>query len=89
VRDGGESGRQIGARYDRRSCPPERGFGRGPAGIVCPRHIVLELVCFIPAVVLVWLRPLTTRTTKWIATAILVGIPVIATALDYGFYPRR
>jgi len=54
-----------------------------------PLIIVLELVCFIPAVVLVWLRPLTTRTTKWIATAILVGIPVIATALDYGFYPRR
>jgi hypothetical protein len=52
-----------------------------------PLIIVLELACFIPAVVLVWLRPLTTRTTKWIATAILIAIPVVATLLDYGFYP--
>ena len=49
--------------------------------------IVLELVCFIPAVGLVWVRPRTTRTTKWVATAILVGIPVFATALDYAHNP--
>ena len=48
-----------------------------------PVIIVLELFCFIPAVVMVWLRPVTTTATKWIATMILVGIPVLATALDY------
>ncbi len=48
-----------------------------------PIIVILWLVCFIPGVVLVWMRPVTTTTTKWVATAVLTGIPVHATALDY------
>ena len=48
-----------------------------------PAILILEFVFVVPAVVLVWMRPSTARTVKWIATAILVGIPVIATILDY------
>jgi hypothetical protein len=52
-----------------------------------PAIIVLELFCVVPAVIVVWLRPFTSKRTKWIATAILVAIPVIATILDYALYP--
>jgi hypothetical protein len=45
--------------------------------------VILELFCFIAAVVVVWLRPLTSTMTKWVATAILIAIPAVATALDY------
>ena len=44
--------------------------------------IILEFVFVVPALVVLWLRPATSRRTKWIATAILVAIPTLATIID-------
>ena len=48
-----------------------------------PVIVVLELICFIPAVILLWQRPLTSTKAKWFATAVLAGIPLFATVIDY------
>jgi hypothetical protein len=63
------------------------GAGRVPWWCSWPVVIVLECFFFVPAIVVVWLRPFTSRRTKWTATAILVAIPALATILDYVLYP--
>lgn len=69
--------------YAPRPQPPAGAPEKSPWWCSWPVIIVLELLCFIPAVILVWQRPTTLRKTKVIATVILIGIPIIATILDY------
>jgi hypothetical protein len=52
-----------------------------------PAIAILECIFVVPAVIVVWLRPATSRRTKWIATSILIAVPVVATILDYVMNP--